>query len=319
MKNVLWKRYATGCAAVAALLSGLVTVSAQQARPHITGISHLCVYSSDAAATDHFYVDVLGAIKGADPENPKGIRYYYSTTQYTEVLPLPADHTISRMDHVAFNTEDAKGLLIYMKAHGATGLSELHLEGDGSQAFESKDPEGNTIQFVQPGNVGLTTGTEKVISTRVIHIGFLVHDRAAEDRFYKDLLGFRPYWYGAMQPDKVDWVSQQVPDGHDWLEYMLVGDGSDTPLSHVGQDEQGQAELGVLNHFSLGVPNMEAAVTTLISADRLSKKHDGPQMGKDGKWQANLYDPDGTRVELMEFQPVMKPCCSSFTADSPKN
>jgi hypothetical protein len=40
-------------------------------------------------------------------------------------------------------------------------------------------------------------------------------------------------------------------------------------------------------------------------------------MGRDGKWQANLYDPDGTRVELMEFQPVAKPCCSSFTAESP--
>jgi hypothetical protein len=42
-------------------------------------------------------------------------------------------------------------------------------------------------------------------------------------------------------------------------------------------------------------------------------------MGKDGKWQANLYDPDGTRVELMEFEPVMKPCCSPFTAGSPAN
>ena len=51
--------------------------------------------------------------------------------------------------------------------------------------------------------------------------------------------------------------------------------------------------------------------------DRLSQRHDGPKIGKDGKWQANLYDPDGTRVELMEFQPVNKPCCSPFTAESP--
>ena len=310
MKRLSW--IGRGSAA-ALLLTGWMSLSAQT-RPHITGISHLCVYATDPADADHFYVDILGAIKGADPENPKGTRYYYSSTQYTEVLPLPPDHTISRMDHVAFNTDDAKGLLNYMKAHGATGLSDLRLEEDGSQVFESKDPEGNEIQFVQPGSVGLTKGEETVISTRVIHIGFLVHDRAAEDKFYKDLLGFRPYWYGAMQPDKTDWVSAQVPDGHDWLEYMLVGDGSTTPLTRIDQNE-----LGVLNHFSLGVPNMEAAMTTLISADRLSKKHDGPQMGKDGKWQANLYDPDGTRVELMEFQPVMKPCCSGFTADSPKN
>jgi len=116
-----------------------------------------------------------------------------------------------------------------------------------------------------------------------------------------------------MKAGAIDWVSQQVPDGTDWIEYMMVGPGSTTPLDHVDANQ-----LGVLNHLSLGVPNMEAAVTTLIDQDRLSPRHDGPQMGRDGKWQANLYDPDGTRVELMEFQPVTKPCCSPFTAESPK-
>ena len=28
---------------------------------------------------------------------------------------------------------------------------------------------------------------------------------------------------------------------------------------------------------------------------------------KDGMWQFNVYDPDLTRVELMEFKPVRKP------------
>jgi hypothetical protein len=96
---------------------------------------------------------------------------------------------------------------------------------------------------------------------------------------------------------------------------MMTGPGSDTPDANKVEARQ----LGVLNHFSLGVPNMEKAVTALYVSDaiRFSPRHDGPQMGKDGKWQANLYDPDGTRVELMEFQPVMKPCCSAFTAESP--
>ena len=43
-----------------------------------------------------------------------------------------------------------------------------------------------------------------------------------------------------------------------------------------------------------------------------------PKIGRDGKWQLNLYDPDGTRVELMEFTPVEKPCCSEFTGEHPK-
>jgi catechol 2,3-dioxygenase-like lactoylglutathione lyase family enzyme len=286
----------------------------QQSRPAITGISHMCVYSSDAKATEHFYAHVLGAAKGPDPQDAKGTRYYFSPTQFVEVLPLPAEHTISRMACVAYNTQDAGGLRQYLSAHGIEGLSELHTANDGSRWFQTKDPEGNAVQFIQPGQLTAMPADAKPISSRIIHVGYLVHSKAAEDHFYKEILGFRPYWFGAKQPDHVDWISQQVPDGHDWLEYMMVGEGSDVPLSKVDQ-----RQLGVLNHFSLGVRNMEEAVTTLYREDRLSPRHDGPQMGLDGKWQANFYDPDGTRVELMEFQPVTKPCCSPFTTDSPTN
>jgi hypothetical protein len=31
----------------------------------------------------------------------------------------------------------------------------------------------------------------------------------------------------------------------------------------------------------------------------------------------NLYDPDETRVELMEFAPVEKPCCAEYTGPHP--
>ena len=296
-----------------ALLSSLATTLAlAQQRPPITGISHMCVYAHDLAASDNFYAHILGATKATDPQNPSGANYYFSPTQFVEVLPLPADHTLSRMSCVAFNTTNAKVLQAYLHAHGVDSASELHTSTDGSHWFDTKDPEGNVVQFIQPSPAHRTAVTTKPISPRIIHVGYLVHSRAAEDHFYRDILGFRPYWFGAMKPGHLDWISLQVPDGHDWLEYMMVGDGSTTSLDTLTADH-----LGVLNHFSLGVPNMEQAVQTLYQQDRLPPKHDGPQMGKDGKWQANLYDPDGTRVELMEFQPVMKPCCSDFTAASP--
>ncbi len=285
----------------------------QAGRPHITGISHMAVYASDPAAAEHFYAGILGASKGVDPETAAGARYYFSPAQFVEVLPLPPGQGISRMDHTAWNTDDVNGMHSYLSSKHTPGITAVQTGSDGSRWFEVKDPEGNRVQFVQGSGANAGIVSTDPISSRVIHVGFLVRNKAAEDQFYKDVLGFRPYWYGAMQPGKVDWVSQQVPDGYDWLEYMMAGDGSDTPSA----DRVDARQLGVLNHFSLGVPNMEQAMTTLISADRLSPRHDGPQMGKDGKWQANLYDPDGTRVELMEFQPVMKPCCSGFTAESP--
>jgi catechol 2,3-dioxygenase-like lactoylglutathione lyase family enzyme len=280
-------------------------------RPAITGISHIAVYAGDAAAAEQFYVAKLGAEKQADPEDPKGVRYRFSPQQFVEVLPLPAGQGISRLAHVAFSTGDAAKLRAYLLAHHVRQVSQVRRGADGGRWFSARDPEGNVVQFVQSA-ITDTQPAPGAISGRIIHIGFEVHDRSREDGFYRDLLGFRPYWYGSMKAGTVDWISQQVPDGHDWLEYMMVGDGSTTPLAKINQQE-----LGVLNHVSLGVANMEAAVTTLIAGDRLSPRHDGPQMGLDGKWQANLYDPDGTRVELMEFQPVTRPCCSAFTADSP--
>lgn len=312
MKAKSVQRLLCSLASVAGLALGVLCAHGQQSRPAITGISHMCLYTSDPAASEHFYADILGASKGSDPQDPHGTRYYFSPIQFVEVLPLPANHTLSRMACVAYRTVNAAGLRAYMRSHGVDSAGEVQNGTDGSHWFNSKDPEGNVVQFFQDGKPPVLPANAKPISTHIIHMGYLVHSRAAEDTFYKAVLGFRPYWYGAMQPDRLDWVSQQVPNGHDWIEYMLVGDGSTTPLNHIDA-----RELGVLNHFSLGVPNMEKAVTTLIGEDRLSPRHDGPSMGKDGKWQANLYDPDGTRVELMEFQPSTKPCCSAFTADSP--
>src|SRR5580704_3372046 len=84
-------------------------------RPLIRGISHISVYSSDAAKTEHFYVHDLGGVKRADPENSAGVRYYFSPIQFVEVLPLPTGNSsINRLDHVAFNTASAEGLRKYL-------------------------------------------------------------------------------------------------------------------------------------------------------------------------------------------------------------
>jgi len=283
---------------------------AAPARPAVTGISHLAVYARDLAASDHFYAHILGGQKAPDPENAAGVRYYFGPRQFVEVLPAPQGQGPSMLAHVAYTTSDAAALRSYLAGHGTTA-SELRTGSDGSRWFTARDPEGNEVQFVQGGGSRAKI-PPSAISGRIIHVGYLVHNRAAEDRFYRELLGFRPYWYGAMKENAVDWVSQQVPNGRDWLEYMMVGPGST-----VAEDRVDARQLGVLNHVSLGVPNMEAAVTRLYAEDRLSERHDGPSMGRDGKWQANLYDPDGTRIELMEYHAVAKPCCSSFTAADP--
>jgi catechol 2,3-dioxygenase-like lactoylglutathione lyase family enzyme len=293
-------------------LTGLV-VGAQE-RPKIMGISHLAVYTSDAAATDHYYREVIGAAKEADPENPRGVKYAFSATQYVEVLPLPANAGVNRMDHAAFNTANVEAMRAYLAAKGWKTPAAVTKGSDGSRWFEVLDPEGNRVQFVQPAANAKAPADPNVVGHHIIHVGFLVHDRAAEDKFYRSLLGFNPYWFGGMVEGKTDWVSQQVPDGHDWLEYMLTSGPSGTGIpANISQ-----RSLGVLDHLSIGEDSVNDAYKKLQAGNRLDGRHDdGPKIGKDGKWQFNLYDPDGIRLELMNFHATEKPCCSSFTAQDP--
>jgi catechol 2,3-dioxygenase-like lactoylglutathione lyase family enzyme len=127
---------------------------------------------------------------------------------------------------------------------------------------------------------------------------------AAENRFYVDLLGFKLYWYGGMKDDGVDWYELQVPDGDNWIEYML---NVPSTADHK--------QLGAQNHFSFGAKEIQAA------ADQLRKngieKIAGPGIGRDGKRGLNVYDPDDTRVEVTEFTPAREPCCHAYTAPHP--
>jgi hypothetical protein len=117
-----------------------------------------------------------------------------------------------------------------------------------------------------------------------------------------------------MVEGKIDWVSQQTPDSHDWLEYMLTSGPSGTGIPATITQHQ----LGVLDHLSVGVASVDMAYRTLEVGNRLGGVHDAhTQIGKDGKGQFNLYDPDGIRLELMNFHASEKPCCSPFTADDP--
>jgi catechol 2,3-dioxygenase-like lactoylglutathione lyase family enzyme len=295
----------------AVILCFAASVFAQE-RPKITGISHLSVYASDAVKAEQFYVHDLGAMKGSDPENPAGARYYFNAIQFVEVLPLPQGSSVNRFDHAGYNTVNTEAMRRYLGAHGVNVPDKVTKLADGSEYFDVTDPEGNKVQFMQPPVKRLTV-PHNPLSVHMIHVGYIVHSPEVEDGFYQRLLGFRPYWHGGMNGETASWISLQVPDGTDWVEYMVAKGPEKTGIPAT----MSQETAGVLNHFSLGVENMERSVNLLYEGDRLTAKHSPPQIGRDGKWQLNLYDPDGTRAEIMEFQPSVKPCCSPFLLPSP--
>ncbi len=308
MKSLL----AIACGAL--VLSGTTAQSQDNVqRPKMSTVSHLSVYTTDPEKTERFYVHDLGATKGTDPQDPAGVRYYFNAVQFVEVLPLPPGQDPKNRFHgVGYNTSSADAMRLYLGAHNVEVPSGVTKGSDGSTYFAVKDPEGNRIEFVQPPLHPPAVPADTV-SDHMIHVGFIVHDVPTENAFYINLLGFRPYWHGGMKDDSADWISMQMPDGQDWVEYMTVKGPEKTGIPAT----MSQDNAGVLDHFALGVANIEHSYDVLFERDGLNGKHSPAQLGRDGKWQLNLYDPDGTRAELMEFQPAEKPCCSPFLLPSP--
>jgi catechol 2,3-dioxygenase-like lactoylglutathione lyase family enzyme len=248
---------------------------------------------------------VLG-LASAGPIEPGQTQRFMVGTQWVGYSPAPDAKATDRMDHLAFRTNDCAALRTYLAAKGIQVPDSVSTLKDGSRSFLVKDPEGHTIEFVQPSGT-ITITIADPVSSRLIHAGFIVRDRAAEDHFYKDILGFHIYWHGGMKDGDTDWAAMQVPDGTDWLEYML----------NIEPHPDLQ-ETGVMNHISLGVRDMKQAQAKLESHGwKPHDKDDHPEIGKDGKWQFDVFDPDFTRVELMEFKPVQKPCCSDFQGPQP--
>ena len=283
-------------------IAALGHAQAAPQRPPITGISHVAFYSSDLEAAKKFYGGLLGLAV-----EPPQLNNYHVGMQRVELEPLPAGHGHDLIAHVAFATPDAEGMRKYLDAHGVAVPGKANTESNGTVWFALKDPEGNPIEFVQEHPELGSRHAEIPVSKVMIHGGFVVHDQAAQDKFYKDLLGFKVYWHGGMKDGETDWVDMQVPDGTQWLEYMLVRPGQ----------ELSPRTLGVLNHIALGVPSVSEAAGLLRTRGWKPSENEKEQIGKDGKWQLNLYDPDGTRVELMEFTPVQTPCCSAYTGPHP--
>jgi catechol 2,3-dioxygenase-like lactoylglutathione lyase family enzyme len=287
------------------------TAQAAKARPPITGISNIGLYTTNRAATEHFFVFDIGAAKAPDPENPAGQRYYINAIQFVEVLPVPAQKSPADLDHTGYVTTNARQLRAYLLAHAAKP-GKLETGTDGSRWFRVTDPEGNVVEFVQNPAHELSLAGANPIGHHIIHFGFAVNSRETEDRFYRGLLGFRPYWFDSNDKNggKPNYVSQQVPDGTDWLEYMMAGRPS--PSS-----PNAQRRLGSMDHLSIGVVSIAAAEKTLKDGNRFGTVRGDAKIGLDGKWQLNLFDPDDNRVELMEFNNVRPPCCSPFTAANP--
>src|SRR3954454_17462148 len=290
---------------------------AQQAdRPKVLGVAHIAIYVKDLAKTRQFYEGFLGY---GEPftlpqKTSGGVRIAFAKIndkQYFEIFN-ETDRGEGQLNHISFYTDSADRMYAYLKSKGFAVMSDKGSVGKGqtgNKNFNVKDPDGHIVEIVeyQPDswtaqNAGKSEPATR-ISDHIMHVGVLVGDLEKSMAFYRDILGFQEFWRGGGGNGKpLQWVNLKVPEGEDYLELMLY---SSLP------EPNGR---GTKNHMSLMVPDAQKAVDELQkrAAKGLYDKEIKIQIGVNKKRQVNLYDPDGTRVELMEAKTVDgKPAPSS--------
>lgn len=307
-----------------ALITGLLAIARlpakAQERPKITGISHVGYFVSDLPKAVSFWHDFLGFDEYTTLNRPgtNEIRIAFIRINDHEHIELFTDKPVNppnMMSHLCFSVNNVEQIRAYLRSKGiAVEPGNGGKTRTGDYAFEIKDPDGTLIEFVQ----SLSTGFEAQsrgkfmpptrISDAIYHVGFLVGNLEKSLAFYEGVLGFSETWRGSANQKELSWVNLKVPDGTDYIELMLYRDHPD--------------KFGTKNHVSLLVPSVPKAIEELESrpAYKTYLTYGKPlemQVGKNGKRQVNIYDPDGTRVELMESQTVDGKPRPSSTAPPP--
>lgn len=277
-------------------------------RPPIVGIANFVVKTDNLEEVRKFYTGVLGYDEVFRHKRP-GVEaelavFKVNDQQYIEVTQTLKNEADDKMIQIGFETKDARKLRDYLGAKGVTVPAKVAKDLDGNYSFVVRDPEGHSVEFVEyrKGSLhGKHLGkglSAKRISDHMLHVGIHVKNAAAMDKFYVDTLGFRFQWKGGGGPsdDKIDWMSYMVPDGNNWVEYMI---SRDTPSPQ---------QLGVWHHVAVGTLDIQALYKTVVSRGYTPRRE--PNIARDGRWLLQLYDKHNTRTEVMIRKPVQKPCCS---------
>ena len=284
---------------------GLVPASSAQELP-ISGLAHVGFRVSDIEKARQFYTGVLGYQEAFHLNDDQGALWLswfkINEDQYIEIFPgLPEGEDV-RLTHVAMQTPDIEKLRRMLVERGIDA-PPVQKGRDGNRNFSIQDPDGNRLEFVEymPGSLHSNARGKFIdsrrISTHMWHAGVLVADLERAMPFYRDKLGFVETWRGGPADGPLSWVNMRMPGARgDYVEFMLYS----TPPT--------RQRLGSMHHICLQVPDIQAAKKTAnergIPADEQRYQ---PRVGRNGRWQLNLFDPDGSRTELMEPIPAQRP------------
>lgn len=299
------------------VLQASLVLAQKPPRPRITGVAHIALFAHDYEKSRAYYRDFLGFAEPfqlAKPDGSPSMTFFkVNERQYIELSPEKEPGT-DRLNHIALEVDDAEAMRLYLGAHGIKVPAAVPKGRTGNSNFTFTDPAGHQVEIVQYEPTGWTRRdvgkalSPTRVSTHMMHVGIIVTNLEDTLKFYRDVLGFQEFWRGSSNGETLSWINMRVPDGEDYVELMLYKEPPPEPRRLSA------------HHLCLevkSVPESTAELRKRAAAIKYTRELT-EAVGKNRKRQLNLFDPDGTRAEIMEAHTIDGKPTPSSTAPPPQ-
>jgi lactoylglutathione lyase len=286
------------------ILAALLLLSSLQPqtnvqRPHVLGLAHAAFRVSDIDRAQAFYAGILGyeepfSLNGRAKETT--ITFVkFNDLQYLELFQGDAQNH-GQLDHFALYTTDLTAMRAYLQGLGMYIAKDTHKGRIGNPFLTIRDPDGHFIEILQSAPNSLTGQSQgkfmpaRRISDHISHVGIVVTSVDLAMKFYRDALGFRELSRGPEVNGQPAWIDLRTPEGTDYIE-LIPFSGKPAPADLKAQEHLGLASSDVrktLATLKARVPGGSPISSITV------------QTGGGLPTRANLFDPDGARIEIME-------------------
>ena len=265
----------------------------------IIGIAQVTFKSSDLEKSRAYYHGVLGLPEAFTVKDAAGVTSAYfkvNDDQYIEITPTLKSGELIRQERVVFQSSDLEKLRAIYVERGLNP-SPIAKGPDGNPVFRVKDTEGNSLDFLQ-----YVAGSKQTllrgklldavqVTSHIWHVGIMQKDRTASAAFYKDKIGLG----NGKDTGRGEYV--ELPSSDRNLE---TKDPPLDPNDPVTKDKYTREVYGAVYHMGLEVKDARVARDLAQQRGKYSDVRVRATVGNNRHWLIHLFDPDGTRSELME-------------------
>ena len=265
----------------------------------IVGLAGVAFRTSDLTKARAYYTGVLGFPEAFSLKSPSGVTSVYfkvNDDQYVEVVNDIKPGEFRRQARVMFQSNDLKKLHAIYTERGVNP-TPIANGPDGNPVFRVIGPSGAKLDFMEyvpTSRQGQLRGKlldSRRISTKIQHVGIYTEDRAAAAPFYGEKLGFPR----GVDVGRGEYIETPSSDRNTETKYPPLD------LNIPAQKAQAEREsMGAVEHMALEVEDIRPARDLIQDRGHYTDLQMRTHVGNNRHFQTHMFDPDGSRAELME-------------------